>query len=100
MEKYTIERIINIIHCEIRLADDTGHLLERFGNLPENEDPFCTDPSFLRACLDREALPLPDIFCENTYIYYACWPVLSASSVNHMIWLPKWLPHTGFRYRR
>ena len=71
MEKYTIERIINIIHCEIRLADDTGHLLERFGNLPENEDPFCTDPSFLRACLDREALPLPDIFCENTYIYYA-----------------------------
>ena len=71
MEKYIIERIINIIHCEIRLADDTGHLLDRFGNLPENEDPFCTDPSFLRACLDREALSLPDIFCENTYIYYA-----------------------------
>ena len=71
MDSYVIERIISIIHSEIRLVGKDGHIRERFGNLPEKEDPFCTDPSFLHACLARPPLPLPDIFTEHTYIYYA-----------------------------
>lgn len=71
MEKYIFELLINIIHCEIRHIEPSGTILERYGNSSPSEDPFITDPVFLREVLSRPPLPLPDLIRENTYIYYS-----------------------------
>lgn len=67
---YIIRMVVGMIHGEIRL---TAHksIVKRYANSKESQDPFLTDKDFMQSVWDRPPLPMPDIFSENSMIYYA-----------------------------
>lgn len=70
IDTYIIEQIITIIHTEIRKINSCGLIEEKYGNTPTDFDPFEMDQEFLKTTVGRKEKQLPDIFCENDYIYY------------------------------
>ncbi len=67
---YACRQMVQVLHAEIRRLGPDGEIIEAYGNLPGEFDPFRRDQVFLQKVLNRKPKGIPDLFCEKGYIYY------------------------------
>lgn len=67
---YIAQMVVGMIHTEIRMTVDKT-IVKRYAGLEESKDPFLTDKRFMESVWERPTLSMPDVFLENSVIYYA-----------------------------
>lgn len=73
--QYICRQMVRLLHSEIRRVNIEGRIAETYGSLPEDNDPFRTDSSFLETVLREKGTTGPELFCEKGAVYYGAFPL-------------------------